>query len=266
MGTKATEHEKPTSPYHLSERKYDLDPALMPTQQDIDTVRCSWERVVDLQHITDSKTTSPVQAFGSAFYDALFDLNPQVRSLFGDNVLVQARVLTGIISFLVRAPMIATNKQATSTPKRPTSKLYTIKEINARKREQQKQQRSGKDTSTSETNKPDDNGDVDDGEMDHEWWARKLRELGARHQSYKVKPEHFQLVGPAIDAALRVRLQEEYSSEIGKAWIKAHAFVAHHMALGLLSHKQQDTVKRSSSLIQPSSSSSTPLSSNCILQ
>lgn len=264
MGTKATEHEKPASHYHLVEGKHDLDPALIPTQQDIDIVRCSWERVVDLQHITDSRTTSPVQAFGSAFYDALFDLNPQARSLFGNNVLVQARVLTGIISFLVRAPMVATNQQAASIPKRPTSKLSTIKEINARKREQQKQQRSGKEVSG--INNPDDNGDEDDGEMDHEWWARKLQDLGARHQSYKVKSEHFQLVGPAIDAALRVRLKEEYTSEIGKAWIKAHAYVAHHMALGLLSHKQQDTVKRASSLIQPSSSSSTPLSSNCILQ
>ncbi|KAI8343096.1 hypothetical protein BC941DRAFT_410417 [Chlamydoabsidia padenii] len=241
MGLKATEHDKLTNHYHLLEEKKELDPGLIPTQQDIDLVRYSWERVVDLHHATDNQTTSPVQAFGIAFYDALFDLDPHTRTFFGDNILVQARVLTGIISFLVRAPMVAQHKQTTS-----------IKEMNARKREQQK--------GTTGSDKDDDD------EMDREWWARKLHKLGARHHSYKVKPEQFQLVGPAIDVALRVRLQDEYTNDIGKAWIKAHAYVAHHMALGLVSQQQQLDIKRSSSLIQPSSSSSTPLSSNCILQ
>ncbi|ORZ13512.1 globin-like protein, partial [Absidia repens] len=163
-----------------------------PTQSDIDIVRTSWERVVNLTQPKDPASVSPAQGFGLAFYDALFDLDPQVRSLFGTNVLVQAKMLTYVIAYIARAPLIATTTTTTTTTK----------------------------------------------DLDPEWLVMKLRELGARHHYYKVEPEQFQLVGPAIDTALRVRLQDEYTVEIGKAWTKTHAYVAHHMALGLVSQRQ----------------------------
>ncbi|KAI8338872.1 hypothetical protein BC941DRAFT_421446 [Chlamydoabsidia padenii] len=194
-----------------------LDPTMIPSQNDINLVRCSWERVIEIHHPSDEDGVSPAQAFGLAFYDALFHLDPQVQQLFcGTNVLTQAKMLTFVIGCLVRAPMIA-----------PHHERLTIKEINAQKHQ--------------------DNGD-------ERWLVNKITELGARHHFYHVDPCHFQLVGPAVDVALRARLQHEYNDAIGYAWIKTHAFVAHHMAHGLLAQRQwekrKSLVRRFSCTIQ----------------
>ncbi|CAO3595925.1 unnamed protein product [Absidia cylindrospora] len=205
--------------------------------------------------------------------------------------LCKPRMLTYVIAYIARAPLIATttttsldlpedhrqqhyhhrhqrqeprsrksssssSSSSSTPPPPPPCKMYTIKEINARKRKKQQQQQHN--------NNDDDNDDDDEEDLDPEWLVMKLRELGARHHYYKVEPEQFQLVGPAIDTALRVRLEDEYTVEIGKAWTRTHAYVAHHMALGLVSQRQWEKKKKSSSSLLHRSSSSS--SSNCSLQ
>ncbi|KAI8086288.1 uncharacterized protein BX664DRAFT_335429 [Halteromyces radiatus] len=268
MDIKSYDNER-TSNDSYTRKKGGLSLSMTPTQQDIDIVRYSWERVIDLQHDQDNTSTvSPAQAFGLAFYDALFELDPETRSLFGSNVLIQAKMLTGVIGYITRAPMItAIDSQS---PTSPRVKMNTIREINARKREQEQQRKT-----TTTTTKEEEV--VVEEDIDPEWLAIQLQELGARHHFYNVKPEQFQLIGPAIDIALRKRLRNEYTKDIGKAWIKTHAYVAHHMTQGILSEqqRQQQLLDRkkstsstiSSSLLQRSSStSSSSSSSNCCIQ
>lgn len=159
-----------------------------PTQHQIDLVRTSWERVTEIRHDTDDRNVSSSHAFGLAFYDALFEMNIECKHLF-TNVFQQARALTGMISFLTRAPHI-------TSPSSPT----TIRDINAKKR--------------------DNSSDYD--ECDPEWLALQLRELGAKHYFLKVQPHHFDLVGPAFVKALQKRLASEYTEEIGDAWLKVN--------------------------------------------
>ena len=78
-----------------------------PTDEQIELVRSSWERVSELRQDNDSAVISPAHAFGLAFYDALFALEPDTRLLF-NNIFPQARALTGMISCLTRAPASVT--------------------------------------------------------------------------------------------------------------------------------------------------------------
>lgn len=168
---------------------------LSPTQIQIDLVRTSWERVSQIRHETDDRNVSASHAFGLAFYDALFEMDEHVKELF-DNVFQQARALTGMISYIARAPGVTTaSRPACCTPSTPT----TIRDINASKKDNNKQEYE---------------------EGDPEWLAAQMRELGARHYFYKVIPQHFELVGPAFVTALKKRLGEEYTDEIGDAWVK----------------------------------------------
>ncbi|SAM09711.1 hypothetical protein [Absidia glauca] len=202
-----TTSKKTKSQAKLSDNKKkptELDPTLVPSQTDIDLVRSSWERVIETQHPSDEDGVSPAQAFGLVFYAALFHLDPHIRPLFdGTNVMIQAKMLTFVIGCLVRAPMVIQRRGP------------TLKEI-----------------STTPT-----------GAEDMEGLAAKIRELGARHHFYNVEPAHFQLVGPAVDMALRERLKHEYTDAIGQAWLRTHAFVAHHMAMGLLAQRKWEKRK-----------------------
>jgi hemoglobin-like flavoprotein len=181
-----------------------------PTQRQIDLVRISWERVSEIRHPTDDRNVSASHAFGLAFYDALFQMDPECRSLF-DNVFQQARALTGMISYIARAPTVAKSSErptccggAIPLDSPPTSPT-TIRDINARKR-------------ANTLSKDRNSTDYEEG--DPEWLALQMRELGARHYFYNVKPDHLELVGPAFVAALKNRLGNEYTDEIGEAWIK----------------------------------------------
>lgn len=179
-----------------------------PTQAQIDLVRMSWERVSELRHETDDRNISPSHAFGLAFYSALFDLNPECKELF-TNVFQQARALTGMISYIARAPKAITQTNA------------TIRDMNA------------KNTTL--------------GEADPEHLALKMQELGARHYFYNVQPYHFNLVGPAFVTALKQRLRDEYREEIGEAWVKANAYAAYNMKIGYEAQRvweEEDTSKK----------------------
>lgn len=185
-----------------------------PTQNQIDLVRTSWERVSEKRHPNDDRNISASHAFGLAFYDALFEMDPDVKPLF-ENVFQQARALTGMISYIARAPGVTATSSSCirkrwldSPPTTPT----TIRDINAKKK-QKMQQQEGKESMLD-----DDDDEYDEG--DPEWLAHQMRELGARHYFYNVKPRHFELVGPAFVSALKNRLGDEYTDDIGEAWVK----------------------------------------------
>ncbi|ORZ01648.1 hypothetical protein BCR43DRAFT_487265 [Syncephalastrum racemosum] len=181
----------------------DDDGVTPPTQTELDLVRTSWERVSQIRRAEDDIAISPSHAFGLAFYDALFEANPELRTLFS-NIFQQARALTGMISYIARAPALSADKQS-------NKRVPTIRELNQLRREGQAEEESA----------------------DPEWLVDKLRELGARHYFYSVKPEQLAYVGPAFVTALQVRLGDEYEPRLGDAWLSAHAYAAHHMRVGL---------------------------------
>ncbi|KAI9305156.1 hypothetical protein BJ944DRAFT_265694 [Cunninghamella echinulata] len=297
---------------------------IMPTQRDIDIVRYSWEKVVDRRLPDDEESVSPAQAFGLAFYDALFELDPQLRSLFGTNVFTQAKMLSGVLAFITRVPFIKQNnnnnssnnsdndndndkdEKSTTTYINSKKTNYTIREINAIKREQEEKEKENKnDTDSSpplhqqkqerevnsnnilkknnhkhkknnqslthsrsssssissklkNNNQQQQKYNKDDFDVDPDLLIRKLQDLGARHFYYNVKPEQFKLVGPAMDAALKKRLGDEYTKEVKDAWSITHAYCAHQMALGLRSQLQYE--KKKSNSVRNSSNN------NCSIQ
>lgn len=189
-----------------SSSSIDLNADLSPTQKQIDLVRISWERVSEIRHLGDDRNISSSHAFGLAFYDALFEMDKDIKELF-DNVFQQARALTGMISYIARAPGVTTTARPTccgGSPDSPSTIPTTIRDINAAKKNR-----------TSEEQDEYEEGDP-------EWLALQMRDLGARHYFYKVKPYHFGFVGPAFAAALKKRLGDEYTEEIGDAWVKVN--------------------------------------------
>lgn len=174
----------------LDEQQQQHLSSLEPSQHQIDLVRTSWVRVSEIRHEADDRNISSSHAFGIAFYEALFEMNIECKHLL-TNSFQQARALTGMISLLTRAPHITSPTTNTS----PT----TIRDINAKKRSQ---------------------AEVD--ECDPEWLTLQMKKIGAKHYFYKVKPHHFELVGPAFVKALQKRLGDEYTDEIGEAWVKVH--------------------------------------------
>ncbi|KAL0139209.1 hypothetical protein V8B55DRAFT_1521867 [Mucor lusitanicus] len=153
-----------------------IDEELSPTQ---DRLIC-WERVSEIRHETDDRNVSASHAFGLAFYDALFEMDQDCKHL-----LTMSRALTGMISYIARAPNVTNNN---STMTRPAC-------------------------------------------------CGGGNELGARHYFYKVKPHHLELVGPAFAAALKKRLGNEYTTEIGDAWVKANSYAAYNMKIGFESQQ-----------------------------
>jgi hemoglobin-like flavoprotein len=53
-----------------------------------------------------------------------------------------------------------------------------------------------------------------------------LRQLGARHAGYGVKPQHYDTVGAALLWTLQQGLAEGFSRDVGEAWAQAYAAVA----------------------------------------
>lgn len=236
----------PTSPITTKTRIYpDENP---PTQAQIDIVRYSWERISEVRLPTDDPNVSPIHAFGLAFYDALFELDPSLRSKFS-NIFLQARALAGIVAYIARAPNItdcygrgctysdtsfnnkATNNNNNEPLSPPLRRALTIREINARKRK-------GSSASTftelvtnaaaaaairshphSSDSSPPSDTDI---EADPQEILQKLRELGAKHYYYQVQPHQFALVGPAALAAIKVRLGRDFLPEVAEAWTRVN--------------------------------------------
>lgn len=196
-----------------------------PTQAQIDIVRYSWERVSEIRHATDDPNVSSSHAFGLAFYDALFELDPTLKPLF-TNIFQQARALAGMIAFITRAPNMDTNyntscgfdtNNASNAPKR----ALTIREINARKRKTSKASTFSELVTNTALNDPVTPNDHDI-ETDPDLFLFRLRELGAKHYFYHVQSHHFVLIGPAVLSALKVRLGKEFLPEVADAWTRVN--------------------------------------------
>lgn len=196
-----------------------------PTQAQIDIVRYTWERVSEIHLDTDDPAVSTTHAFGLAFYDALFKLDPSLKSLF-TNIFQQARALAGMVSYIARAPNVIGSKQSISSPEQSggcgmntkLEKVPTIREINARKRKETNATTFEELVSSVAANSNIKTEDDDEG--DPEILLHKLRELGARHYFYNVEPRFLELVGPAVQSALKLRLGKEFLPEVAEAWTR----------------------------------------------
>lgn len=196
-----------------------------PTQAQIDIVRYTWERISEIHLDTDDSAVSATHAFGLAFYDALFRLDPSLKSLF-TNIFQQARALAGMVSYIARAPNVTGSKQSISSSSQSggcgmstkLEKAPTIREINAGKRKE-----TNATTFEELVSSVAANSDIkakDEEEGDPERLLYKLRELGARHYFYNVEPRFLELVGTAVLSALRLRLGKEFLPEVAEAWTK----------------------------------------------
>jgi hypothetical protein len=56
---------------------------------------------------------------------------------------------------------------------------------------------------------------------ENKWFAYKLREVGIKYvEEYDLVPENLDVFGPALIAALKSRLQDEFSPQMEQAWRK----------------------------------------------
>lgn len=191
--------------------------ATPPSQAQIDIIRLTWERVSEIQLPTDPQNVSPTHAFGLAFYDALFEIDPSLKPLFSD-IFLQARALAGMIAYIARTPKVIGTKcpfsgNKTSQMTNNEDKEIGIREINAmKKREYATEDFQSLVTFASQSESQEDS--------DMKALLYKLREVGARHYFYSVKPEHLALVGPAVLKALKARLNKEFLPEVADAWTR----------------------------------------------
>lgn len=202
---------------HIASRIY--PDATPPTQAQIDIIRFTWERISEIHLPTDDQNVSPTHAFGLAFYDALFQLEPSLKPLFSD-IFLQARALAGMVAYIARTPKVTGSKCPFSGKKsRDMQKELTIREINAlKKREYAADDFQALISSVSQSHPNLDDNDISG-------LLFKLRELGARHYFYDVKPEHLALVGPAVLHALKSRLGNEFLPEVAEAWTRVSTFI-----------------------------------------
>ncbi|KAK4514135.1 uncharacterized protein ATC70_006145 [Mucor velutinosus] len=246
-----------------------------PTQAQIDIVRYTWERVSEIHLDTDDPAVSATHAFGLAFYDALFKLDPSLKLLF-TNIFQQARALAGMVSYIARSPNVTGSKKLKSASSvsdgcgmstAKLEKMPTIREINARKRKEINATTFEELVSSVTTNNAKAE---DDEEGDPEQLLYKLRELGARHYFFDVEPRYLALVGPAVLSALKTRLGKEFLPEVAEAWTRAHAYVAYHMKIGLESQAAWEQGRRKSASLKMNSGSNNAhqsgLKSNCLIQ
>ncbi len=59
--------------------------------------------------------------------------------------------------------------------------------------------------------------------------APAVRQLGQRHNGYGVKDEYYGYVGDALIYALSKSLGDEFTPELGAAWVEAYAILANTM-------------------------------------
>ncbi|KAI8053160.1 uncharacterized protein B0P05DRAFT_561820 [Gilbertella persicaria] len=242
-----------------------------PSQAQIDIVRYTWERVIETHLPTDRPNVSPSHAFGLAFYDALFQIDPALKPLF-TNIVQQAKALAGMISYIVRSPEVIDPRPPTPSVTNESStkkRARTIREINANKRKQSNASSFPElilqTASSKNSGKTNDTAAKDDEYL----LLCKLRELGARHYLYGARTEHFALIGSALLIALEVRLGKEYIPEVAEAWMRAHAFTVYHMKTGLqLQIAWEEHEKRGSSSLRLNhvSINSKNAKTNCSIQ
>ena len=65
-----------------------------------------------------------------------------------------------------------------------------------------------------------------------------VRQLGARHTGYGVKPEHYETVGAALLWTLDKGLKEQFTPEVREAWASAYQLLSDVMQLGAMDHQR----------------------------
>jgi len=70
-----------------------------------------------------------------------------------------------------------------------------------------------------------------------------LTKLGARHINYKVREDHWQIMGVALDRTLSDILHEEYTEDVRNAWTAVYKFMADTMIAGLRQAQAQRAAK-----------------------
>lgn len=67
--------------------------------------------------------------------------------------------------------------------------------------------------------------------------APELRALGARHDRYGVRDEHYTVVGAALVGALAHVLGDAFTAEVRRAWVDAFAFIKATMLEGVVTER-----------------------------
>jgi nitric oxide dioxygenase len=61
-----------------------------------------------------------------------------------------------------------------------------------------------------------------------------VRQLGARHVNYGVRPEHYDTVGVALLWTLEQGLEDGFTTEVRDAWAAAYELLSETMQLGAM--------------------------------
>ncbi len=125
------------------------------TTEQVQLVQESWKKVLPIA----------AQA-GQLFYGRLFEIAPQVRGMFKEDITDQSKKLMGILAVVV-------------------SKLHRLDSI------------------------------IDE-----------VKKLGARHNKYDVKPEHYQPVAEALLWTLEQGLGDAWNEKLKEAWTAAYMTLA----------------------------------------
>ena len=186
-----------------------------PTKVQIRLIRRTWERVSEKRYEKDDPNVSASYAFGKIFYESLFAIEPELKNIL-TNSLQQARVFTGILSYITRAPSVMPARY---------KEIRSIRDMNA--------MLVNNNNSSSDDDEEEDDMIEELNKEEEAWMVEKLQELGARHANYKVfKESLFDSIGPALVEALQSRLDNEYEPHIGEAWLKVITFYFYFIMVG----------------------------------
>ena len=75
-----------------------------------------------------------------------------------------------------------------------------------------------------------------------ELFVQELREMGLRHASYRVEPEHYPLLAEAVIMALEECLGNHLTNDMKAAWKKALVFISEIMLAGASEPRPADPI------------------------
>ncbi|KAI9251596.1 hypothetical protein BY458DRAFT_444201 [Sporodiniella umbellata] len=198
----------------------------IPTQTQIDIIRYTWEHLCSIRKDKDDPNMSPSRAFGSDFFDALYEKEPLLQYVFSD-IVHQSRAFASMMSSLLYLPA-----------------NVTVREINAEKRKGLPVLSFGDLVATV----------LKEGfEIEAEDRSTQFQAIGARHYLYNLSTYHLDMAYGAVLEALESRLEHDLLPEVKEAWEKTLQHAIFHMQLGLSSayQNQGDVVReRQSCVIQ----------------
>ena len=78
-----------------------------------------------------------------------------------------------------------------------------------------------------------------------------LFELGSRHVSYGVMPEHYSIVGQALLSTLEAALCDAWTPKVKEGWVGIYAFISTTMIRGASFRLEGEEENRGSTLLLP---------------